>query len=166
MLTTFIITNNDLPDDILNRETLSCIYDISTNYSTWVSDSFAKIRKDLAYKLQGVQTASLQSTVLVLIEGVHACLKMNSRLREHPLESRQRKSPLSLQGGVFFKGCKCSQYSILIDTLKQQGGNNVSFSVPYPLQGGARAGERGYISSLSLVLAKRGTKNVSKGFKY
>ena len=89
---------------------------------------------------------------------VAACLNIYSRLREHPLErvwhqKGQRKSPLSLQGlKVSFLRLQSSHYFIQMNTLKQQGGSNVFFLVPYPLQGGARAGESQEQSTRTLIV--------------
>ena len=49
------------------------------------------VYRQQAYSPRG---AVEEGKCLVFGQRVHACLKINSRLREHPLESRQRKSPL------------------------------------------------------------------------
>ena len=96
--------------------------------------------------------------VVTLLQQRELGFKINSRLREHPLErvwhqKGQRKSPLSLQGlKVSFLRLQSSHYFIQMNTLKQQGGSNVFFLVPYPLQGGARAGESQEQSTRTLIV--------------
>ena len=56
--------------------------------------------------------------MLSFFEAKLRIVNKKSSERAPSLESRQRKLPLSLQGGVFFKGHKSGHFSIQNDTLE------------------------------------------------